>query len=168
MSKIIHTVLVASLAFASCQAFARDNSPLAKVYPIQEMDYAYAKPIPGQAKMQAQRVESDKLIRSTEVINSGASLDLKRAAVDELATLRDPGATKALAAGYKQAQAMKNPAAESYVANAIWHQAGQMEFKNPQSKVLFAQLSRSKFPEVRLIGAQADLDAANYAKRNAR
>ncbi len=168
MKKIIQTALVASLAFASCQAFARDNSPLAKVYPIQELNYDYAKPIPGQAQLQVKRIESDKLIRSTEVINSNASLDLKQAAVDELATLRDPGATKALAAAYKQAQAMKSVFAESYVANAIWRQAGQMEFKNPQSKALFAQIGRSKFPEVRLIGAQADVDAANYAKRNRR
>lgn len=167
MKKLIKTVVLATSLAAACGvAAAKDTSPLAKVYPIRDMQYAYTTKAPGDAQAEAFRYESDKLARATEVLGSNLPMQLKRSAIDDLVGIQRDEATRALAGAYKQVQALHNSAVEAYVADAIWRHAAQMQFKSRDANALMNQLGGSSYARVRLVGRAAGADAASYAKRN--
>lgn len=168
MNKLIKLMgLAAGLAAVGGVAAAKDTGPLSKVYAVQEMQYSYQQGAPGEGRAEQARYNQDRALRASEILNSGASLEFKRIAVEELVSIRGAIATQGLATAYKQAQSRRNADIEAFVADAIWRHASRQEFKSREANALMGRLTKSSYPQVRAIGRLADHDAKLFAAKNA-
>ena len=160
MNTIHKMSLLAAALLASSVAVAGDTSPLAKVSKVADAQYEYK--LNSTGAQEARRVEMDKLNRAVAVVESNLSVDLKRAAMNELVPIDHPMATRALANLLRQAEKSGDALVMREAANAVWYHAAQLSFRNKEANALIGTMRSSQNQVVRNVGAAAQNDMSNF------
>ena len=155
---------IAAMLLLCGAAAAKDTSPLARVSPVQDAQYAY-RPVNSGGAESANRVIMDKLNRAVAVVDSNLDAGLKRAAMQDLIEINHPLATRALASLLRQAEKSGDVLVMREVANAVWYHAAQLEFRDKAANAMIGTMRTSQNQVVRSVGAQALNDQNNYIRK---